>query len=222
MAALRGWPARLGATMKRASNHPRQRLEQGEPIPRSLSKSWQVFAVAAGMIFLALCLCGLGCFSIGVVVLGKEPSTIQMVVLVGLGVVLIPLGIAWMAYVGYATWRQSFYLRNKERFVLGETSLQWVIRQDELVAHLPYDNMRDVRLKKLKAPNGSPYPIIGIDLIDPKRDDTFIRDLYRESDWEEHGFDFAIWDLYEQPLKTFHKRLTKAWEAARGAAPESE
>lgn len=96
--------------------------------------------------------------------------------------------------------------------------LQWILGDDELLGQFPYDNIEAIHLKALESPNGDPYHILGLKLRNLKRRDTFVEDDYRCKDWEEEGFDFAIWDLYDTPLKAFSKSLKKAWEKAGAEA----
>ena len=187
-------------------------VEDGPTVARSPSEFVKGSAIVGAMLLLSLGICGLGPLSFyGAIV---TDDTMQKIYLWPLGLLLLGVGGALVYVLGVGLARQCYYLLNKERFVIGTTALQWVLGEDEVRVQLPYDNIRSIKLKTLRAPNGSEYHIIGIKLRDPERADTFIRDNYRRKEAESHGFDFAVWEGYELPIHDFYSKLRKAWVRA--------
>jgi predicted Zn finger-like uncharacterized protein len=167
---------------------------------------------------IGLFLVALGCWAIYAGAAGWERTAIKNVLLVFVGVVCLVPGTACVFLVGRGVWRHFAMLRKKERFIIGRRKLEWVVGEDELLGQFPYDNIAEVRLKGLKPESGPKYHIIGITFIDRRRKDTFAEDDSRKSEWEEAGFDYAIWDVYDVPIKTFYQLLKQAWEEAQSPA----
>src|SRR2546430_15754069 len=105
-------------------------VESGPTVARSPSEFVKGSAVVGGMLLLSVGVCGLGPLSFyGAVV---TDDTMQKIYLWPLGLLLLGVGGALVFVLGTGLARQCYYLLNKERFVIGTTALQWVLREDDV------------------------------------------------------------------------------------------
>lgn len=191
------------------------RLEDGPVIQRSLGKTWLGLAVGAFLLFCSLLIVFAG--GVGFYAAAQQPAgaTGAIVGYLALGGVVLVCGLVLMVCFGILTWRQLARQLNNERYIIGKTKLQWVMRDDELLGEIPYDNIRNIRLKAGKTGHGSKLYTIAIWFIDPDREDTFIRGVGQAGE----NCDYVISDWYEVDLPDFHKQLSKAWKKARAGQP---
>ena len=198
---------------KRSGGKRRAELEDGKTICRGKALSGLLFFL--GFLGGALLLVVAGGIGLWAGITGRGKNVWESIGLVALGVTCLAAGGALCLWGGRGAWRHFIYSWKKERFIIGRDRLQWVLGEDELLGQIPYDNIEELGLIDLESPNGDPYQIIGLRFCNRQRRDTFINDDFRRSDWEEEDLDFAIWDLYDTPLKAFYKSLKKACEKAQ-------
>jgi hypothetical protein len=127
------------------------------------------------------------------------------------GLLLLPIGV--LCSVG-----ASVLLLGRDRYILGENSLQHVFGKSKVLMQLPYDNIRSLEVKTETEETGH-YSLIAMVVADLRRDDTMLDRDERKNNREEYGCDVAILDFYALPLATIHKKLAAKWKKARAAAP---
>lgn len=193
--------------------------QSGPVIRRSWNKTLQKMsfaglAAAAGV--------GITCVSIGGAsqAWSKKPDYLILILLALAAFALI--GLCLLALGAALVFMYALSLYHKERLILGKTCLQCLFGATKANMQLPFDNIRKIALGTKTEPNGVAYPYIGIDLVDPTRDDTIINPVALKSNRQDYGCDQIIFDDYELPLATFFDQLVARWKKATREADADE
>jgi hypothetical protein len=98
---------------------------------------------------------------------------------------------------------------------LGDTHLRCVARDGQVLTHVPYDNIEEIRfLKDEGFHNGPPDDRVAIILVDPEREDTILR---KESPLEPdvEDADIVLRDCYQITPRKLYEKLVKRWRRSR-------
>jgi hypothetical protein len=165
---------------------------------------------------------GIACISIGAATQAwaKKPEYLILILLALALFALIGLFLLAIGALLIFVYVQSLF--HKERFILGRCYLQCLFGTTKANMQLPFDNIQKIAWATKTEPNGVDYPYIGIDLVDPMRDDTIINPVGLEGNRQNFGFDQIILDDYEIPLQTLFDQLIARWDEVTRAASKGE
>jgi hypothetical protein len=123
-----------------------------------------------------------------------------------------------MVLGGLVAATDAINLLRQEHYILGHSAMQRVYGDGDVQDHIPFDNVREIRMATGELFNKNKYNFIAIDLVDPRRKDTKLSPNQRKNARKVHKCDWAITDYYELPLEEFCRRLRKHWKIAGKAA----
>ena len=123
--------------------------------------------------------------------------------------------LAWVSFFGL---NAALAYVARERFVVGKTALQHVLRKS-VILHLPFDNMKDVSLGShlLHVPGAEEptvVPHIAIHVRDRTDPETLLNGDLAKTNRKDHNCDVLITDKYDLSLKNFYKKISLKWQEA--------
>jgi hypothetical protein len=123
-------------------------------------------------------------------------------------VALVAVGVFTLGRTTRLAWR-------RDRLFLGDTHLRCVARDGQVLTHVPYDNIEEIRfLKDEGFHNGPPDDRVAIILVDPEREDTILR---KESPLgpDVEDADIVLRDCYQITPRKLYEKLVKRWRRSR-------
>jgi hypothetical protein len=173
------------------------------------SASWGIMFMAVG----AMCILGgFWAFLAGVGLVPPAPDNRIVVLLLAVFITFVGLGA--MVVGGLVAAADAVSLLRQEHYVLGDSAVQRVHGEGDVQDHIPFDNVRDIRIATGELFNKNKFNFIAIDLVDPRRNDMKLSPKQRKNARKIHKCDHAIADYYELPLEEFCRQLRKHWKNA--------
>jgi hypothetical protein len=182
-------------------------LESGTVVPRSTAKTLKSVALGAFLAVVGLCVLGGGLYVVGASfgLWGVPTNESKTGMLLG-SLVVVLIGLALTGFAGFLIVANLIYLRRKERFIIGNRSLFWVMDEETVRYRIPFDNVSSVRLKTRKQENNT-YRYIAIQVAELRRKDTIVDKGMLKLSRDSHDCDLAIFDEYELSLEEFYRKL---------------
>jgi hypothetical protein len=178
-----------------------------------LSASWGIMFMGVG----AVCILGgFWSFLAGLGLIPPAPDNRVVVLLLAVFIALVGLGAIVIGGLVAAT--DAISLLRQEHYVIGRDGVQRVYGEADVQDHIPFGNVRDIRIATGELFNKRKYNFIAIDMIDARREDMKLTPKLRRNARQIHKCDWAISDYYELPLEEFCRQLRKQWKNA-GKSP---
>jgi hypothetical protein len=180
----------------------------------SLSLLKTLMSTIWGIMFLALgAVCILGAFWTFLAALGLVPPAPEnRIVVLLLAVFIGLLGLGAMVVGGLVASTDAINYLRQEHYIIGQTAVQRVYGDADVQDHIPFDNVREIRMATGELFNKNKYSFIAVDLVDPRRKDTKLSSKQRRDTRKVHKCDWAIMDFYELPIEEFCRKLRKRWK----------